>query len=93
MFNELGRMLDEYVEKRHLTSTFMTGSISVFGTAFIIQAAIDFIRKYIGYGTYENSMILMEIVLGVLMTLFASIIHISFNRHFLYHKEAAEDEE
>ena len=92
-FNELGKLLDEYVDKRHITDTFMTGSISVFGIAFIIQATLDFIRNYIGYGTYENRMILIEVVLGVLMTLLASIIHISYNRYFLYHGEAAKDEE
>ena len=92
-FNELGKMLDEYVENRHLTHTFMTGSISVFGAAFIIQGAIDFTRNFIGFGSYENRMILLELVLGVLMTLLASIIHISFNRHFLYHGEASENEE
>ena len=92
-FNELGKLLDEYVDKRHITDTFMTGSISVFGIAFIIQATLDFIRNYIGYGTYENRMILIEVVLGVLMTLLASIIHISYNRYFIYHGESAADEE
>ena len=92
-FYELGKLLDEYVDKRHITDTFMTGSISVFGIAFIIQATVDFIRNYIGYGTYENRMILIEVVLGVLMTLLASIIHISYNRYFLYHGESASDEE
>jgi len=92
-FNELGKMLDEYVDKRHLTETLMTGSISVFGIAFIIQATIDFIRKFIGYGTYENSTILIEIVLGILMMLLASIIRISYNRYFLYHGEPVKDEE
>ncbi|MBO4551619.1 MAG: DUF373 family protein [Candidatus Methanomethylophilaceae archaeon] len=92
-FNELGHMLDEYVEKRHLEDHFMTGSISVFGIAFIIQGAIDFTRKFIGYGTYENSMIFIELVLGILLMLFASIIHISISRYFLYHGEVAENEE
>ena len=92
-FYELGKLLDEYVDKRHITDTFMTGSISVFGIAFIIQATVDFIRNYIGYGTFENRMILIEVVLGVLMTLLASIIHISYNRYFLYHGESASDEE
>ena len=92
-FYELGNLLDEYVDKRHLTDTFMTGSISIFGIAFIIQATVDFIRNYIGYGTYENRMILIEVVLGVLMTLLASIIHISYNRYFIYHGESAADEE
>ena len=92
-FYELGKLLDEYVDKRHITDTFMTGSISVFGIAFIIQATVDFIRNYIGYGTFENRMILIEVVLGVLMTLLASIIHISYNRYFLYHGESAADEE
>ena len=92
-FNELGKMLDEYVDNRHLTNTFMTGSISVFGIAFIIQATIDFIRKFIGYGTFENSTILIEVVLGILMMLLASIIRISYNRYFLYHGESVKDEE
>ena len=92
-FNELGKMLDEYVENRHLTQTFMTGSISAFGIAFIIQGMIDFVRNFIGFGSYDNSMIFMEIVIGVLMTLLASIVHISFNRHFLYHGESGDNEE
>ena len=92
-FYELGNLLDEYVDKRHITDTFMTGSISVFGIAFIIQGTVDFIRNYIGYGTYENKMILIEIVLGVLMTLLASIIRISYTRYFIYHGESKADEE
>ena len=92
-FNELGKLLDEYVDKKSVKETFMTGSISVFGIAFIIQATIDFIRKFIGYGTYQNSMIFIEVVLGILMMLLASIIHISYNRYFLYHGESATDEE
>ena len=92
-FNELGKMLDEYVDKKHLTNTFMIGSISVFGMAFIIQATIDFIINFIGYGTYENRMIFIEVVLGIVLMLLASIIHISYSRYFLYHGEAAEDEE
>ena len=54
---------------------------------------MDFIRNYIGYGTFENRMILIEVVLGILMTLLASIIHISYNRYFLYHGESVADEE
>ena len=72
----------------------MNGSeIPVFGMVFVIQATIDFIRKLIGYGSYENSTILIEVVLGILMMLLASIIRISYNRHFLYHGESAKDEE
>lgn len=92
-FNDLGKMLDEYVDKRHLTQHFMTGSISVFGIAFIIQGTTDFIRRFIGYGTFDNRMIFIEVVLGVLMTLLASVIHISYNRYFIYHGESVEDEE
>ncbi len=71
----------------------MTDSISAFGIDFIIQGMIDFVRNFIGFGSYENSMIFMEIVIGVLMTLLASIVHISFNRHFLYHGESGDNEE
>ena len=92
-FNDLGKMLDEYVDRRHLTQHFMTGSISVFGIAFIIQGTTDFIRRFIGYGTFDNRMIFIEVVLGVLMTLLASVIHISYNRYFIYHGESVEDEE
>ena len=92
-FNELGKLLDEYVDRTRVKETFMTGSISVFGIAFIIQATIDFIMRFIGYWSTENSMILIEVVFGVLMTLLASIIHISYNRYFLYHGESAADEE
>ena len=92
-FNELGKLLDEYVDRTRVKETFMTGSISVFGIAFIIQATIDFIMRFIGYWSTENSMILIEVVFGILMTLLASIIHISYNRYFLYHGESAADEE
>ncbi len=93
LLNELGKMLDEYVDKKHLTDTFMTGSITIFGIAFIVQATIDFITNFIGYGSFENRMIFIEVVLGIVLMLLASIIHISYNRYFLYHGEAAEDEE
>ena len=90
--NETGRMLDELVNRKESRKNFMTSSIAVFGTAFIIQGAIDFVRNYVNYGQYDNGMIIVEIALGILFTLIASIIRVSYNRYYSTSEEAAADE-
>lgn len=91
-FIEMGRMLDEYIENKHLSRHFMTSSIMMFGIAFVIQGAIDFVRNYVGFGTYSNGVMLIELTVGVMFMLIASIIHVSYKKHFINLGEADPDE-
>lgn len=89
-FNDIGNTLDEYIEKRRVTHSFMTGSITLFGTVFIIQGIIDFVKNYIGYGSVNGSVAFIEIILGILLALSASVIHVP---HTMYtHSEGIKNE-
>lgn len=79
-FNDLGSVVEEYVERKRIGRSFMTKTITVFGVAMILQGLVDFLRTYIGYGSYDNTLIFMEFVLGVVLAIVATIINASYKK-------------
>lgn len=90
-FNDVGNILDEYIEKRRVTHSFMTGSITLFGTVLIVQGVIDFVRNCIGYGSFEDGIVFLEVIIGVVLALLASIMHVSYTMYIRH--EGIKNEE
>lgn len=79
---DFGQTLNEYVEKKKIGRSFMTRTISVLGVGFLVQGLIDFVRNYLGYAMTDNTIVVVEIVAGVIFALMATLIQMSYKKYF-----------
>lgn len=90
--SDLGIVLNGYISEKKVSRSFMIGTITVFGLAFIVQGVLDFMRNYLGYGAVEDFIVAVEIFLGLVFTILASLLQVSFrNLPSAADEEAAED--
>lgn len=75
---DLGVVLNSYINEKKVSRSFMIGTITVFGLALIIQAILDFMRNYLGYGAVDGIVVGIEIILGLFFTIVASLLQVSF---------------
>ncbi len=87
---DLGVVLNSYINEKKVSRSFMIGTITVFGLAFIIQGVLDFMRNYLGYGAVDDIVVAIEIILGLFFTIVASLLQVSFRN---LPGPAAEEEE
>lgn len=75
---DLGVILNDYINEKKVSRSFMIGTITVFGLALIIQGVLDFMRNYLGYGAVDDVVVIIEITLGLFFTIVASLLQVSF---------------
>lgn len=75
---DLGVVLNDYINEKKVSRSFMIGTITVFGLALIIQGVLDFMRNYLGYGAVDDVVVIIEITLGLFFTIVASLLQVSF---------------
>ena len=91
-FYQLGSAVSQLVEFKGFEYTILTNMLMAFGIAFMIQAMLDFVRNFLGFYSYENSLMLIEISFGVVLTLMSSLITIYYKRRDARTVEVVPDE-
>jgi putative membrane protein len=89
---DVGKMIADYIDKEMIGRSIMISTVSIFGLAFIIQGVVDFLRSYLGYGTTDMLFTVVEIIVGVLFALTASILQGSYKKYFDAERGAEADE-
>ncbi|MFA6679378.1 MAG: DUF373 family protein [Candidatus Methanomethylophilaceae archaeon] len=89
-FRDFGRMLNDYISDKKVARSFMVGTVNTFGIAFIIQGGLDFIRNYMGYGSVDYLIVILEVVVGIGLVVVAGLIQASFNKYFKLMAEGAD---
>jgi len=87
---ETGRFLNHYLSKGRIYWTYMVVSVTVFAIAFIIQGALDAIEFFLGYGKYDETLIVLEMITGFLLAVFSGLLNTSL-RHLASSSETSAD--
>jgi len=87
---DFGKMLNDYISTKKVARSFMVGTINTFGVAFVIQGGLDFIRNYMGYGSVDYVIVILEVLVGIGLVIMAGLIQASFNRYFKSVAEGAD---
>jgi len=79
-FNQLGKIMNELVERKMFQYDLLTNVIMIFGIGFVLQAIIDFVREYMGYYSVSTTVTAIEMVSGLVLMTMASGVAILFKR-------------
>ena len=85
----LGKFIDAYMSSKKFNRGFMIGTITALALAFILQAVIDLICATLGYRYAGESVIVYELLIGIMFGICAAVLQMSFKE--LY--ESVEKEE
>jgi len=87
---ETGRFLNHYLSKGKIYWTYMVVSITVFAIAFIIQGALDATQSFIGYTSFEETFIVLEMIAGFLLAVFGGLLNTSLKHITIAFEEGQE---
>ncbi len=82
VFKDAGKALNNYITKRKVNRSFMTGTIIILGIAFLMQGVLDAVMTMLGYMMVENITVITEIIAGIVVEIVASILQTNFSRYF-----------
>ncbi|MBQ7702692.1 MAG: DUF373 family protein [Candidatus Methanomethylophilaceae archaeon] len=88
LFSQAGRAVNQLVEYKAFDYGVLTSVIMGFGIAFVMQAVTDFLRSYMGFFLIDSSLVMIEVIVGVVLMIMSSSIAIMFKR--LFQPKAAE---
>lgn len=89
---ETGRFVNHYLSEGKIYWTFLISSVSVFAIAFIIQGALDATQLLMGYRSFDQLMIVLEMVTGFLLGVFGGLLNTSIRGYISQSKEAESPE-
>lgn len=72
---ETGRFVNHFLSEGKIYWTYLVVSITTFAIGFIVQGAIDATQFFLGYRTYEELIILLEVVCGFLLAVFGGLLN------------------
>ena len=62
-----------YVETKELPYGLITTIVTIMGFSFIVQGVVDFLKNYMGYGTVDVFVVLVEFLIGVVSIIASSV--------------------
>jgi putative membrane protein len=74
---ETGRFLNHYLSKGKVYWTYLVLSVTVFAIAFILQGALDASEFFLGYRSYDEGIIILEMMTGFLLGVFGGLLNTS----------------
>jgi len=89
--SNLGKFIDEYISSKTFNRSFMIGTITILALAFIVQAVIDLLCAALGYRYTEESIVVYELLIGMMFGVCAAVLQMSFKE--LYDTVEKEDQE
>jgi len=74
---QIGRFVNHFLSQGKIYSTYLVVSITVFAIGFIIQGALDASEFFLGYRTYKEVTIVLEMLAGFLLAVFGGLLSTS----------------
>ena len=74
---ETGKSVTAFLQTGKIRWSFIVMMVSVLATGFIVQGSADALSFFVGYGDYELLIIFAEMVTGVLIAIFGSVLNAS----------------
>ena len=71
--NYMGQTINDYVETKELPYGLITIIVTIMGFSFIVQGVVDFLKNYMGYGTVDVFVVLVEFLIGVVSIIASSV--------------------
>ena len=71
--NYMGQTINDYVETKELPYGLITTIVTIMGFSFIVQGVDDFLKNYMGYGTVDVFVVLVEFLIGVVSIIASSV--------------------
>ena len=74
---QIGRFVNHFLSQGKIYSTYLVVSITVLAIGFIIQGALDASEFFLGYRTYKEVTIVLEMLAGFLLAVFGGLLSTS----------------
>lgn len=85
---ESGKSVTAFLQTGKIKWSFIVMMVSVMATGFIIQGAVDAIKLLLDYGDHDVVLIVAEIITGILIAIFSSVLYASLRREAAQQAEA-----
>jgi len=74
---ESGKSFTAFLQTGKIRWSFIVMMVSVLATGFIVQGSADALSFFVGYGDYDMLIIMAEIITGILIAVFSSVLNAS----------------
>jgi putative membrane protein len=74
---QIGMFINHFLSKGTLSYTYVVASVTVFAVGFILQGALDAAQTFLGYNSFDQAIIILEIVSGFLLAVFGGLLNTS----------------
>ena len=74
---ESGKSVTTFMQTGKIRWSFIIMMVSVLATGFIVQGSADALSHFIGYGDYDLTVVIAEMITGVLIAIFSSVLNAS----------------
>ena len=74
---ESGKSVTAFLQTGKIRWSFIVMMVSVLATGFIVQGSADALSFFVGHGDYDIVIILAEIITGILIAIFSSVLNAS----------------
>lgn len=74
---ETGKSVTAFLHTGRVRWSFIVMMVSVLATGFIVQGSTDALSYFVGYGEYDILIIVAEMVTGILIAVFSSVLYAS----------------
>ncbi|MBU1157895.1 MAG: DUF373 family protein [Candidatus Thermoplasmatota archaeon] len=74
---ESGKSVTTFMQTGKIRWSFIVMMVSVLATGFIVQGSADALSYFIGYGDYDLTVVIAEMITGILIAIFSSVLNAS----------------
>jgi putative membrane protein len=74
---QTGKIVNHWFSKGKFYWSALVSSITIFAVAFIIQGALDLAMTFLGYGSVDQLIIILEVASGFLLAVFGGLLNMS----------------
>lgn len=74
---ETGKSVTAFLQTGKIRWSFIVMMVSVLATGFIVQGSTDALSYFVGYGDYDILIIMAEMITGILIAVFSSVLNAS----------------
>lgn len=74
---ETGKSVTAFLQTGKIRWSFIVMMVSVLATGFIVQGSADALSFFVGYGEYDLLIIIAEMVTGIMIAIFSSVLNAS----------------
>ncbi len=86
---ESGKSVTTFMQTGKIRWSFIVMMVSVLATGFIVQGSADALSYFIGYGDYDLTVIIAEMITGILIAIFSSVLNASLRSEAVKVRQAS----